>query len=416
MTQQLTAQMIQHLQLLQMTTVELTGLVEKSFLENPLVELVEHRKEPAYRETYYKINRNVRNDLDPQLVQKECMKAFLVEQIPVSLNKQDNQIMRLLIEALDERLFLTVTMEELAENFSIAPSKAKELMTLLQSFDPVGVGSLNIVQFLCRHIENNKMAPKLAKVFVEKELKAMAKMDVKGLSKKYQVPIPEVIDTIHFIKQLPRMPVISLHDAAPTIRPDASISKMNGEWLIELEDYALPEIRLQTIYAEILKQDKPVYYQQCMRDYVALVQGIDFRKKTLFDIIQFIVDQQCDFLEQKSKTLKPLKFKDAAAALELHESTISRALKGKYVYTPLGMMAIQDFFVKSVGNTAVAVICEHIAQLIHHEPKTAPYSDQQLVELLQQKEIKISRRTVTKYREMQNIPSSHKRIYLNEAQ
>lgn len=414
MTQQLSAQMIQHLQLLQMTTLELNSLVENSFLENPLVELVEQGKEPAYRETLYKVRRSSEM-LEAQFVEKESLKAFLFEQIPVNLNKRDKQLLCFLIEALDERLFLTLTIEEFAAKFHISLAKAEEMISFLQTFDPVGVGSLNTIQFLCRHIESDADAPSLAKKFVEKELKAIAKMDIKALSKKYQVAVNEVIDTIHFIKELPRVPVVSLHEVAPIVTPDATIGQINGEWFIELEDALLPSVKLQTVYAEILKQQNPAYYQKCMKEYITLVQGIDFRKKTLYDILQFIVEEQQAFLAQRTKALKPMRLKDAADVLNLHESTISRAIKGKYVYTPFGMMAIQDFFVKSVGNVTASVICDEIAALIQQEPPNAPYSDQQIVELLHQKEIKISRRTVTKYREMLNIPSSHKRIYLSEA-
>ena len=414
MTQRLMPQMIQHLNLLQLTTMELGELIQKKSLENPLIDMVESTIEKPYDWLNLAFEKGPTAKMDYDLVfpQTNSPRDFLIEQIPLTTQEDEKLILEYLIDSLDERLFLTVTAEEICNKFNVSLLKAQNLIEILQSFEPVGVGVGNVTQFLLMQINLKCEVPRFAKEFVIHEIKAMAKMDILNLSKRYSISVSEVLQTIDFIKELPRTTTNSIVENAPFIVPDASVYKIDGDWIIKLEDRALPSVRLNDLYVEILKSVEKDYLQHCMRDYVTLVQGIDFRKKTLYAIIDYLVVNQLHFFERGIKALKPMGLRDVAQALNLHESTISRAIKGKYLYTKFGNIALQDLFVKSVGNSTTSSIFEDIANLINNEPKNAPYSDQQIAILLQQKGIQISRRTVAKYREQLNIPSSQKRAHL----
>ena len=407
-------QVIQHLHLLQLTTTELQAMIQEKALENPLIDLEESTfdRPSEWLGSAAIKSSNFKAGLEPSFVSKECTKDFLFEQIPLVIEREDRAVLNYLIESLDERLFLTITANDIAVKFGIGEAKARKLVGLLQSFEPVGVGAAGLVDFLVMNIEVDESAPKWAKEFVLYEMKAIAKMDVSRLSKRYKLPVREIIEIIDYIKELPRAPVISLQGTAPYIVPDAFIHKVDQTWLIELNDRATPSLKMQDTYVELLKDGDPQYLQKCMRDYVTLVQGIDYRKKTLYAILDHLVRTQSSYFEHGKSALKPMGLKDVAAALELHESTISRAIKGKYIQTPFGIIAIQELFSKAVGNSTPNEICRLIESFIQNEPKDKPYSDQQIVLLLQEKDIAISRRTVTKYREQLHIPSSQKRAYL----
>lgn len=405
--------MIQQLHILQLTTVELVELIQKKSLENPLIDTVEDGIEKLHEWPNRVSTKGqvASQDQDFLFVQSHSVKDFLYEQIPLNIQQDERVILNYLIDSLDERLFLGITKEEICQQFDITSMKAQELIDILQSFEPVGVGAADITQFLIMHINLNEHAPRLAEEFVLQEIKAMAKMDIINLSKRYRISVDEVLETIEFIKRLPRTPAITLEETALFVIPDASVHKIGEQWVIELEDWATPKIQLNDLYVELLKSESPDYLKDCMRDYVTLVQGIDFRKNTVYRLLEYMVEHQSPFFEQGLKTLKPMRLKDIADALDLHESTISRAVKGKYLQTAFGTIAFQELFVQSIGNSTTSNILDEIVAFIKNEPKDEPYSDQQLVGLLQQKGIKISRRTVAKYREQLNIPSSQKRVH-----
>ena len=414
LSQQLTPQVIQHLAMLQLPVIELQQMLQEKMMENPLLDLTESSLEKPYdwlRTASVKSMKGSANN-EPYLISKTSTREFLVEQIPLFLSAQERTILHYCIESLDERLFITETPAQIADHFGIHIDKVTQTLSYLRKFEPIGVGAIDFIDFLMMQIEHDQDAPSLAKEFVQFDMPTIAKMDVARLCKKYQIVVQEALQVIDYIKQLPRTPAVSLHELAPFIVPDATIKKIDYTVLIELNDRTMPSIKLQDVYVELLKQEDQPYLQKCLREYTTLVTGIDFRKKTLYAVLDYIVSIQSAYFEKGCKNFKPMGLKDVAEHLNLSESTISRAIKGKYIETDYGIIAIQDLFVKSVGNSTPDSICQVIAAIIAAEPKKKPYSDQQLVHLLQAQNIDISRRTVTKYREQLGIPNSQKRLFL----
>ncbi|WP_168193879.1 RNA polymerase factor sigma-54 [Lysinibacillus sp. SGAir0095] len=409
MSQQLTAQMIQHLSILQLTNFELKELVEQKALENPLIDLMDHHEE-AWSTT--KMQKGSIEADYSSIAMKQTVADYLMEQIPLNATAFERTVLTYLIHSLDERLFLTTDAGEVAQHFEVDLDEAKRFIHILQSFEPIGLGCQNSTEFLLKHIEQCENVPYFAKDFVAYEMENIAKMDIVSLRKRYQLTTHEVMATIAFIKELPRIPVISLDEVVATVMPDVSVYCIAGQWAIEVEQKAVPSIRLHDVYVKLLRADAPNYLKSCMRDFTTLVQGLDFRKNTLYDITHYLIEQQPAFFEKGPRALKPMRLKDVAEALHMHESTISRAVKGKYLHTANGNFAMSDLFVKAINNVTTSSVSDRIAAIIAQENKRSPYSDQQLALLLKEEGIMISRRTVAKYREQLKIPSSQKRAYL----
>ncbi len=409
MSQQLTAQMIQHLSILQLTNLELKELVEQKALENPLIDLMDQHDDT------WLTGKMQKGSVEPDyrlVAMQQTVADFLMEQIPLNATAFERTVITYLIHSLDERLFLTTNASEVAQHFKMELEEAKRLIHILQSFEPIGVGCQTSTEFFLKHIEQCENVPYFAKDFVTYEMETIAKMDIVSLRRRYQLTTHEVMATIAFIKELPRIPVISLEEVVATVIPDVSVYCIEGQWAIEVEQKAVPSIRLHDVYVELLRADSPNYLKSCMRDFTTLVQGLDFRKNTLYDITQYLIEQQPAFFEKGPRALKPMRLKDVAEALHMHESTISRAVKGKYLHTAQGNFAMSELFVKAINNVTTSSVSERIAAIIAQENKRSPYSDQQLVRLLKEEGIVISRRTVAKYREQLNLPSSQKRAYL----
>ncbi|MDM5334955.1 RNA polymerase factor sigma-54 [Ureibacillus composti] len=411
MSQQLTAQMIQHLSILQLTNLELKELVELKTLENPLIDLMDQQEDtwPSAK----MLKGSIETDYS-MIAMQHTVADFLIEQIPLKATDFERTVLIYLIHSLDERLFLTTDATEVAQRFMMEVEEAERFIHILQSFEPIGVGCQNSTQFLLKHIDQCENVPHFAKDFVIYEMEAIAKMDIVSLRKRYNLTTNEVMSTITFIKELPCMPVISLDEVVATVIPDVSVYCIDGQWVIEVEQKAVPAIRLNDVYVNLLKIEDPTYLKACMRDFTTLAQGLDFRKNTLYAITHYLIEQQPDFFEKGPRALKPMRLKDIAEALDMHESTISRAVKGKYLRTAQGNFAMNDLFVKAINNVTTSTVCDRIAAIIADENKNSPYSDQQIELLLKKEGIKISRRTVAKYREQLNIPSSQKRAYLKE--
>ncbi|MFJ8236749.1 RNA polymerase factor sigma-54 [Ureibacillus sp. NPDC094379] len=409
MSQQLSAQMIQHLSILQLTNLELKELVEQKTLENPLIDLIDQPEDTW--PTANMLKGSIEADYSMIAVQ-QTVADFLMEQIPLKVTDFERTVLIYLIHSLDERLFLTTDATEVAQRFMLEVEEAERFIDILQSFEPMGVGCQNSTQFLLKHIDQCENVPHFAKDFVLYEMEAIAKMDIVSLRKRYHLTTSEVMATITFIKELPCMPVISLDEVVATVIPDVSVYCIDGQWAIEVEQKSVPTIRLHDVYVNLLKVEDPNYLKACMRDFTTLAQGLDFRKNTLYAITHYLIEQQPDFFEKGPRALKPMRLKDIAEALHMHESTISRAVKGKYLRTAQGNFAMSDLFVKAINNVTTSTVCDRIAAIIADENKRSPYSDQQIALLLKEEDITISRRTVAKYREQLNIPSSQKRSYL----
>lgn len=405
------------LEMLQLTNEEMASLIAEKALENPLLEV----NAPVF---------NYKEKLQPHasdghrefLVQQETIKDYLWELIPLKmdLSQEKKRVLNFLIDYLDEHLFLRIEAQEVCEQLSLPIEAVNECLELLQSLEPFGIASKNSQHFLERQILLDQDAPPFALVFIQQELKAIAELNIPHLMKKYKLSKQHVLTTIHYIKKLQLFPHIPiLQERTVYIIPDVEITKIYGDWHVQLDATLIPKVTVNEDYIKLLNEQSHLqdYLQQMIKEAKLLVEGIEERTKTLTRIMHWIIEKQQLFLETGQAGMIPLRLIDAAHALDLHESTISRAIRNKYVKTPYGILPMKQFFPKGVvyngqPNATSDWIKERIQQLISLENAANPLSDQQLVCLLKEEQIQISRRTVAKYRESLVIPNSNKRTYI----
>lgn len=433
-TQVLSAQLVQHLEILQYSTNELEQYIHEKANENPLLVVTDAKAKSHYEEimklanfsfnTFSSHHNSSKNDhfnvIEMKLAEKESYEQFLFEQVPIHQNLSviDLKILTFLIRSLDDRLFLDVALEIVVDKFNTTYSHVEAMLDLLQTFEPVGVGARSYIEYLLIQLDRDQFAPKMAAQFISMDLELVAAQAFKQLSKKYNMSLQEVKKTVHYIKNLKPKITGDKFETISYVIPDIEINEIEGEWIIKLNRRNLPSVCIDESYVALLKSDPnyKTYYKNSMKDALALLQGIEQRDKTLYELARWLVQLQADFLSIGIEAVKPMRLKDMANVLGVHESTVSRAIRGKYIQTPHGIYPLQSLFTKGLVNTSgkinsIAYIKKRLKQLIEAEDKQNPLADQQITEILCAEGIQISRRTVAKYREEMNIVSSYNRAY-----
>ena len=428
--QTITTDTIQHLEILQYSNIELADFISEKAAENPLLTVVEDNTNHVkglvdFAKTSYYTTRNNKKDsvMQFQSVQNDATHQFLLEQIPAHQNSSslDKKILEYLIYHVDERLFLTIDLEEVALKFNVTENDVESILHVLQRFEPVGVASRNFKEYLLIQIANDENAPEYAYQFVQNHLEDIANLAMKQLCRIYTISIEETKKTFDYIKQLKPYPptIVTIPTELEYLIPDVELIKFEGEWIIEMNNGFFPKVTINEVYVNLLKSDMQykAYYQQCMKDAMLLIQGIEERQKTLYRIVRLLLDMQSELFEMGLSALKPMRLIDVAEILNIHESTVSRAIRNKYIRTPIGIFSIKSLFSKGISNNSGTInsvihIKSRIKHLIEEEDRLKPLSDQNLTILLKKEGIQISRRTVAKYREEMNIKNSAKRMYL----
>lgn len=433
-TQILSAQLVQHLEILQYSATELEQYIYERATENPLLVVNDAKEKTQYEEimqlancsvhhfssSYDRSSSNQFNMIEMKLAEKENYEQFLLEQVPMhqNLSSIDLRILKFLIQSLDNRLFLDVELEIVADKFQTSYSHVEAILDLLQTFEPIGVGARSYQEFLLIQLDNDQFAPKMASTFIRSDLELVATQAIKQLSKKYKMPLQDVIETVHYIKKLKPIMMGDKLESIPYVMPDIEVKAIAGEWVIQLTRHHLPIVSIDESYVALLKNDPnyQTYYRDSMKDALALLQGIEQRDKTLYELTRLLLQQQENFFTKGLEAIKPMRLKDLADLLAVHESTISRAIRGKYIQTPKGIYALQSLFTKGLLNSSgkmdsIMYIKKRLQKLIETEDKRNPLADQQLTNILCEEGIQISRRTVAKYREELNILSSYNRAY-----
>lgn len=430
----LSSQLMQHLEVLQCSIHELEQYIAEKANENPLLVVSDAKAKSddegmmqlakcslgTFSSYGYASKMEQFDFIETQLAEKESYEQFLLEQVPIHqhLSAIDLNILTFLIRSLDERLFLDVSLAFVAEKFHTTLEHVEAMVDLLQTFEPVGVGARSYTEYLLLQIDRDPFAPEMAADFIQFDAKLVATQAVKQLSKKYSMLLQEVKKTIVYIQNLKPVMTGDHFDTTLYVTPDLTITEIQGEWMIKLNRHYLPAVSIDENYVALLKNDPnyKAYYRHAMKDALALLQGIEQRDQTLYEVARWLVELQTDFLQNGFEALKPMRLKDIAEALGVHESTISRAIRGKYVQLPHGTYALQSLFTKGLVNTSgkldsIMYIKQRLKQLIEAEDKQKPLTDQQLTDMLCAEGMQISRRTVAKYREEMNIVSSFNRAY-----
>ncbi|MCX6119768.1 MAG: RNA polymerase factor sigma-54, partial [Proteobacteria bacterium] len=259
---------------------------------------------------------------------------------------------------------------------------------------------------------------------ITKYMHELENRNYSAIAKALKIPLEKVFENVAVIAGLEPIPGRQFSaDATQYIIPDVYVFKMGGEWVVSMNEDGLPRLKISPFYKKMLKEkdlalqgktnDKE-YLKDKIKTADWLIKSLQQRQSTIFRVTEKIVERQKDFFEYGVQYLRPMILRDIADTLELHESTISRVTTHKYVHTPRGVFELKYFFNSGVnagegGDVANEAVKNKLSEMVKSEDPKKPYSDQQLVEMLEKENIHLARRTVAKYREQLNILPSSKR-------
>lgn len=341
------------------------------------------------------------------------------------LSERDRAIAAALVDAIDDDGYLrendAAILLALPHDWQVSSEEIAIVRTLLQQCDPPGVGARDLRECLLLQLRQHAAAPTrdLALRIVAEHLETLPKTDMALLVRRLGATPAEVDAALRLIRSLkPRpgeRPADGENDA---VVPDLIARKINGRWRVQLNPSSTPGIGINRHYermAAASKGEAGPYLRGCLQEARWLMKSLQQRGETLLKVGNCIVREQGAFLDYGPEALRPLTLRAIAADVGLHESTISRATTRKYMATPRGVFELKRFFSSGVatsegGEASATAIQAMIRKLIDAEQKAKPLSDQALMESLKQAGIQVARRTVAKYREAMNIPSSSDRL------
>ncbi|MDG0764888.1 RNA polymerase factor sigma-54 [Bacillus halotolerans] len=416
---QLTQELRQAITLLGYHSAELAEYIDELSLENPLIERKETDTPPL---SYHKTSKNriSRQEAGLQLSnpQKTLQDVLKQQSLDMNLSNTEKKIFNYLIHSLDSNGYLEEDVEEAARRLSVSAEEAEAVLRKLQSLEPAGIGARSLQECILLQLQRLPNRNEQAELLVSEHFDVFAQKNWKALSKETGIPLHAIQDISDKIAALHPRP--GLLFASPEqdmyIEPDIFIIVKNGQVTAELNSRSFPEIELHPQYRPLLSsgacQDTVSYLSTKYQEWRWLSRALRQRKQTITRIVNELTARQKDFFLKGRSAMKPLTLREVADCLGLHESTISRAIKGKTIQTPYGLVEMKMFFTGKAeasgdGDTSNYAVKTYLQALIQQEDKTKPLSDQKLADLLyEQHRIQISRRTVAKYRDQLNIPSS----------
>ncbi len=452
--QRLAPQMQQSLQVLQVPTLELRQLIQQELSENPTLEdetseisLEEQgldkdaedfdaefselsRLDDEWREYMAQTRSTVgrRDDDDEKrqylfdsLVTPETLQENLLGQLgTLDISAEERAVAELIVGNIDDTGFLKSPLDELCFSAGIPMDDLVRAKKLVQGFHPVGVGAENLRECLQIQLERIGKGTSLEHRIVTAHLDDLAMKRYPLISRKLGVSTEQISRAAEFIATLdPRPGQIFSSNPNQYITPDVAVERDGDGYQVVINDEQIPHLRISNTYKDIMAQGNSgtevrAYIRDKIRSGKFLIKSIHQRQQTIQNIAKEIVKRQHDFLENGAAHLRPMNMAQIADVVGVHETTVSRAISGKYMATPHGVFDMKYFFTpgyqtesgESMSNTSVKNV---LADLVKHEDGASPYSDAALVLELKQRGIDIARRTVAKYRDELNILPSNMR-------
>jgi len=330
-----------------------------------------------------------------------------------------------IIGNLDEDGYLSASLEEISTAGEHRPEHVEAALRAVQSLDPAGVAASNLRECLLLQIESVNGKGGVAWQIVSSHLRLLETRQYKEIAKLLGRPLEHVEIAVNMIHHLNPRPGLRYSGAgARVVEPDVYFIKDGDDYIIQMNDEDVPQLRLNSQYRKMLDRENGATKE--VRDYVRerytsaiqLMKNIEQRKQTIMKVCQAIVRRQTEFLNHGLDALKPMMIKEVAEEVGVHPSTVSRAVASKYVHTPQGVFELRYFFSEAVqgplgGATPLLLLKRMVKKMIDDEDRTKPLTDEQITTLLQGQGINVTRRTVAKYREDMKIPSTHQRRIRN---
>ncbi|HAK06671.1 MAG TPA: RNA polymerase sigma-54 factor [Spartobacteria bacterium] len=355
---------------------------------------------------------------------QETLQQHLMGQLNQTvLNTNDRKTAELIIGNIDDNGFLQTTPEEMALNTGIPKEDFENMLTLIQSFYPPGVGARDLRECLLIQLKREGKQSSLEYKIISEHMPDLGKRRFPEIARRMGISVEQVQKCANNIAQLdPRPGQVFAASPQNYVLPDVTVEKVNGDYQVILNGEQIPHLRISNTYKDIMAQDGngnevKDYIRDKIRSGKFLIKSIHQRQQTISNIAHQIVKRQRDFFEHGSAHLKPMTMVQIADVVGVHETTVSRAISGKYISTPQGVFEMKYFFTpgyqtatgESMSNTSVKGA---ILDLVKNEDGNSPLSDKEIVEILSQRGIPIARRTVAKYRtELNILPSNMRRKY-----
>lgn len=426
----LTPQMEQSLSVLQMGSEELNQCIEEEVLSNPMLD---YAKEPEKKEVrrsqgegigYY--SRKKTEDTDYQsylnaIADEKSEDTELAEYLRMQLytkkiSPRRQKIGKYLIECLEESGYLKMDMDELAKGIGLSKEELEREIRFMQTLEPCGVFARDLKECLLLQVEGEEQMQRQARLLIEKYLDEIAQNKIPQISKQTGLTTAEITKTIRYIKEeLEPVPGRGYGCANRNeyIYPDITVKEDEKGYRIILNKEKVHTLELNREYLPMLGQvhssEENKYLKEQYQKAKILLRNIGKREETLAAVAEAIVDWQREFFEKGKASLKPMNLLDIAQELDVHESTVSRAVRDKYLECRWGIFELKYFFSNKTSDGNNCNVLTYIQEIIHSENKQKPLSDAKIAEQLEKKGIRISRRTVTKYREQMQIPNTQMR-------
>jgi len=359
------------------------------------------------------------------IARKESLNDHLLWQLLLtSPTKAEEQIGSLIIGNLNRDGYLDVPVDEIAGSNGFSVDKVGQVLSLLQTFDPAGVCARDLSECLLIQASRLGLDDAITINIITDHIKHLETKNYKAICRTLKISISDVVCAVNIIKCLEPKPGRELSDEEPQhIIPDIYVYKFEDEFIIMLNDDGMPKLRINPYYKKAMSQNEKIsgetkdYLKDKMRSAVWLIRSIHQRQRTIYKVMESILSYQRDFFEKGIELLRPMRLRDVAQDIGMHESTVSRVTTNKYAYTPQGIFELKYFFNSSINRVhgeaaASASVKEKIKKIIESENPQKPYSDDKISKILKAENINIARRTVAKYREVLRIlPSSKRRQF-----
>ena len=358
------------------------------------------------------------------LTKGTSLQDHLVEQSHLSdLDDQEMEVAEVIIGNIDENGFLQSSLAELVEASASDLDTVEEVLSVIRSFEPAGIGAADLRECLLLQLERLGKIDSLEYRVIEEHMDALGRRRFPEIARALGVGIDEVQDVAENIAHLDPRPGSAFEETPDQyVVPEVFVSWKDDDWEVTSNREEVPQLRISNAYKDLLSQardskDVREYIRGKIRDGNFLIKSIHQRQDTILKIAKEVVDRQSEFFEHGVSHLKPMTMSEVAEKVEVHETTVSRAVSGKYMKTPQGLFEMRYFFTggiqtadgETVSNTSVKQLLQ---ELVDDEEKSKPLSDEAIVKLMGEKNVKIARRTVAKYRgELGILPSSMRRVY-----
>jgi RNA polymerase sigma-54 factor len=449
-SQVMSPQMRQSLEVLQANSLELGQILRQALVTNPVLELesndeqfeetstpdAEHDMETLseldddFRELQITEQRSSNVGIDDEakrdhlynsIVAPETLQQHLLSQLSLaSLTDETKQVATILIGYINDRGFFDESLEGISISNNFTLREAERAQAALQNFDPAGVAAIDLTESLQIQLARRNMLGSLEYRIVTEFLDSLARKKVPEIARKLGVTTESVNRAAEEIATLTPDPGAEFDPTSnPHITADVIIFRnLAGNLVAQLTNDNIPDIAISNAYKDLMASTDDnksrQYLREQIRDGKILIRSLSQRQQTLYKLALQLIQRQPDFFKKGPKALKPMTMNDVAESIEVHPATVSRAVAGKYVQTPHGLIELRTFFTsgyttdsgQEVSNTGIR---ETVQQIIAGENHQKPLSDSAIEKKLKEKGIKVARRTIAKYRDQLNILPSHLR-------